>query len=125
MRNTIEIIKMSTIALTVSLIAGLMAGLLTGAICLGIIYSYDACIKNEKEANYQRLLSLPKSSNLLEVYYENQTAPIKIDKDIFRIGKYGITIEDKIYYFRGDTTIVDGEKRYITTFSSYGKPLLK
>ena len=107
--------KIAKIDFTIPILALLVGTLIFGA---------NIYVKKKKEDNYQRLLNLPKSNDVLEVYYEGET-PITIDRDIFRIGSYGITVENKIYYFRGYTTIVDGKKRYLTTFSSYGPKIKK
>ena len=48
----------------------------------GIQHIIDLSNKKTNETGYQKLLSLPKSSNVLEVYYDGKT-PILIDKSLF------------------------------------------
>ena len=52
---------------------------------------------------------------MIEVYYPNQ-GTLTLDKNIFSLGTYGITLNGKIHYYKGWTLIVDGEEKYFTKF---------
>ena len=83
------------------------------AIIFGIIMVWHGMIIYTKAIEYQRLRDLPKTEEMLEVYYDKQKL-IEIDKNTFKLGIYNISIGTKIYYYQGWKSVINGQEKYFT-----------
>ena len=102
--------KFKNLAINISLILVIIAFFLS-------IPTIIILFQEKQTAYYTKILKPNENADTITVYYDGKT-PIEVDSKTYSTGIHGITFQDYVYYFKGDTAIIDGKKQYTIKFSN-------